>query len=264
MIGGEANYRLFAESLQRPVVLVHGFRFDPDARHRRDRPDGLYDEWRSHLGRPVIRFGYYAAPAGLGTLWKAWRARHWNTYSWAWELAATQAAPRLARLFGHVEGPVDVMCHSLGSRVVLEALQLIASTARHRIHRVLLLNGAEHRPAALAAARRMDATEFLNVCVETDAVLSVLGGWFSPEIGYYPCIGHVGLGPLAPANWHDVQLDDPDVIAWGDERGMDLAGDRPGCILDHWWTQRHVGNWKLYRGFLDEGQAFLKGLPGRA
>jgi len=244
--------------IENRVVMVHGYRYCPWAKRRKDRPqDTVFAEWRAGLTpRDTVQFGWDSIPFSIQNVYRSWRAGHPNTYSLAWSEA--QRVSEFLRSTLKVQGarlPVDIICHSLGSRVVLWAM----SDPNLRVRRVLILNGAEHRPEAYYACIQNPGTEFFNVFVSGDFILKSLGSWLSPEIMYAPCIGQAGL-PLNPPNWTDINLDNQQIINWGKFNGMNLAGDNPGSLLDHWWTMRHKGNWKLYRGLLDQGRQFLNNL----
>ncbi len=241
-----------------PVVLVHGFHFDPEAADGDNPHERLFPFWRGLLARPTVAFGWYSCPGGLKlprTLWRAWRAHKVHHYHHAWALAA-EAGAVLARILAAAPGPVDLLCHSLGSRVALAAL--IADPALP-LRRLLILNGAAHVPQALTAAGGAPHVRVLNVVVPEDDVLDKLGARGSPGLGYRACIGRVGLGAAAPRNWIDIEPDAPAIQAWGRARGWDLAGDDPRAIGDHWHTYRHRGNWPLWRAFLAGDP--LEGLP---
>jgi pimeloyl-ACP methyl ester carboxylesterase len=231
----------------------HGFGFDPGAPlgHKNNPQTVLFPLWGRMMARPIVGRGWYSVPPGAGRVLEAWRAMRpgrlsWNRYAHAWHMAADEGAA-LAEVLVLQGGPVDLICHSLGSRVVLEALRLGAPNVR----RVILLDGAEHCRHAHVVAEARAEVRFLNVAVRADGVLQWLGGLLSPVLGYRATIGHRGLGPDAPANWLDITLDDPHCQAWGRARGWDVRGDSPKRFGDHWYSYRWPGNWPLYQAFLD-------------
>ena len=244
-----------------PVVMIHGFGYDPRARstnnpHWPGPPVGAAGEagsfprWRRDLvpgGRPGLSFGWYSVPLGWRGVLGAWRAGRWNRYRLAWDLAA-EAGQALAVMLRNLDGPVDLLCHSLGTRVVIKAL--MADTALPVGH-VVLLNGAEFFKPARAVARANGHVRFVNLVVEADQVLSKLDRLFAPVRGNGPPIGLKGLGVSAPANWIDIPLDDMQAQLWGAGHGWHLQGDNPKKWADHWFTFRHEGNHGLIRAALD-------------
>ena len=235
------RFRTGAE--ERPVVLVHGFDYDPSARSL-DNPHwqgaeglGSFARWRRDLapGRaPVLGFGWYSVPAGLRGLLRAWWNRRWMRYRYAWDLAE-EAGQALAVMLRRLGGPVDVLCHSLGSRVVIQAL---AADLALPVKNIVFMNGAEFRKPAAVCARENSHVRFVNLVVPADDVLAK------------PPIGLEGLGPGAPTNWTDIALDDPEVQLWGARHGWHLQGDNPKKWADHWFTFRHQGNHGLIRAAL--------------
>ncbi|HDZ74359.1 MAG TPA: hypothetical protein ENH55_16665 [Aurantimonas coralicida] len=257
----------------RPVVLVHGFGYDPRARSR-DNPHhrgplggaGSFARWRRDLmparlrvgqldrpepkGRcPGLGFGWYSVPLGLRGVLGAWRHGRWNRYRYAWDLAEA-AGPALSVMLRRLGGPVDVLCHSLGSRVVIEALG--ADTALP-VKNVVFMNGAEFAVPAGLRARANSHIRFVNLVVAADDVLAKLDTAFAPVSGQGAPIGLDGLrglGSGAPDNWIDIALDDPEVQLWGAIHTWHLQGDNPKKWADHWYTYRHAGNHGLIRAAL--------------
>jgi len=239
----------------RPVVLVHGFDYDPRARSL-DNPHwqgaeglGSFARWRRDLApdrTPRLGFGWYSVPAGLLGVLAAWRHRRWNRYRYAWDLAA-EAGQALSVMLRRLGGPVDVLCHSLGSRVVIEALT--AGTAVP-VQNVVFMNGAEFAVPAGLCARANSHIRFVNLVVVADEVLAKLDTAFAPVSGQGPPIGLEGLSPKAPDNWIDIALDHSEVQLWGASHGWHLQGDNPKKYADHWFTFRHAGNHGLIRAGL--------------
>ncbi len=225
------------------LVMVHGFGYDPEAVGPADPRQSLYPRWCVMAQRPATGFAWYSVPPGLRHLARAWMRGHWNRYHYAWSLAE-QAGSRLARLLDRGP-PADILCHSLGSRVVLCALEEHAPARR-----VLIFNGAAETGQALDIARRRPEIEFLNVVVRSDDVLDKAGEWFTPTLGQAEVIGSKGLRG-APANWTDIPLDDPDFRARARRLGYDLRGDNPRSVGDHWYSYDWEPNWELWRGLLD-------------
>jgi lysozyme family protein len=247
----ENGIQLLKHAAHPVVVLVHGYSFDP-VRPGPDNPfDGQFEDWKRALGnRHYVEFGWYSAPRTMGGIIEAWRNGHATTYGRAWSLAE-QAGRMLAGILDESRRPVSVVAHSLGTRVVCEAMKLVRPGA---VGRVLFWNGAEYVRNARAAALAAPDTTFLNIAVRTDGVLERLGDVFAPGSGR--CVGNDGLAPDAPLNWTDVFLDDDDLGKWENLTGASLRGDDPSSIGDHWESYRHAGNWPLYREFLDGSGMF--------
>ncbi len=234
------------------IIAVHGFGFDPrkPAGHRDNPETRLFPLWRNMLAREVMGHGWYSVPPGIERLWEAWRSSrrdriNWNRYCHAWHLADAEAA-RLCDRVTAAGGPVDLVCHSLGSRVVLSAL----GRGGPNVRRVIFLDGAEHCRRARAIAGARPDVAFLNIVVRTDGVLRWLGSLLSPRAGWHPTIGQRGLRRDAPANWLEIVLDDRDWQDWGRSKGWVLRGNNRCSFADHWYSYEWRGNWPLYREFL--------------
>jgi len=206
-----------------PVVLVHGYLHD----HRKPSPNhpehNLYPLWRKMLGHTtsVVPFFWFSKPSFLN----AWIHGRWNRYRYAWDLAE-EAADRLRTVLSASEEPVDILCHSLGSRVVLLALM----GARPGVaRRVLILNGAAYSRSGAMAARMCSEVKFYNVVVPADDVISKLAR-FAPGPGT-DFLGNTGA-PETP-NWTNVDL--------GGE------GDNPDSAGDHHYSYENEANWPIYR-----------------
>ena len=230
-----------------PVLMVHGFQYDPKATTRDNPFNYTFPLWEKMIGRPGYPHAWFSVPLNAHNIWRAWRAGRWNRYRYAWDLAGDEAIS--------INPPArcDVVCHSLGTRVVLTALL----TRRLAVRRVLLLNGAEYASRGLAVARKRADIEFFNIVVPRDRVLNTLGR-FAPGFGG-AFVGNAGVND-APANWRDIRLDDPDVLTWGLKRRWLLAGTDPRDVGNHWHSFEHRGNWPLYRAILDGDD--LSDLPG--
>jgi hypothetical protein len=237
-----------------PVALIHGYKFDPEE-PRHNPHVQLFDLWRSQLPeRRVLPFAYYSAPGWRGHA-RALLRGHWNSYRWAYRKLAPAAAERLA---GHrqLEGRRhDILCHSLGSRVALLAIDAGAA-----VRNCVILNGAELVRVAEAVARAHPHVRFVNIYAKADTVIDVAAEWFTPGARpNAPAIGNDGMDASLP-NWTDVVLDDERVQAWAREtHDWSLAGDDPRRISDHDFSYEWTGNWDLIRAALD-GDRF-DGLP---
>ncbi|WP_147300963.1 hypothetical protein [Aestuariispira insulae] len=229
------------------LILVPGYNHDPDDPHHSPSriPDGHFYLWQTGAfsGRPVIPFPWYSGRQFRDVL-RAWRAGYWDTYKWAYGDLSVAAAKRLSRMPpGH-----PVFAHSLGSRVVMKALEFTPGL----FCRVILCNGAVHQKEALAVMESNPGVEFLNVAVKTDHVLSLAGAWFGPALGREATVG-TGIAKY-PGNVRQVVLDDPENQAWyKDHYGWSLQGDDPNSVGDHSYSFQWPGNWPLFHAFLQDG-----------
>ncbi|HUR53412.1 MAG TPA: hypothetical protein VMZ71_04750 [Gemmataceae bacterium] len=184
--------------------------------------------------------------------------------------AAKELARTLVALADHpkLKGrPIDVFCHSLGSRVVLAALKHLADDAQvkplDRIDRVLIVGGAEYSDEALKALTAVQNVPgitppfFYNFIGRRDRVLTHLAARNSdlvkPPKSRYPigCFGLIerknGMPPAVrrrDPHWLDLQLDAlplgphplnkwldakraEDKRAWGEELAIEAGRDSP-------------------------------------
>lgn len=227
----------------RKTIGVHGFTYDPA--HESTSPAALFFGWQEMLDREITGFGWYSAPPGVIPLLRAWAAGSWNRYRWAYRTLALKAASDLAATIAEAGEPVSIVCHSLGSRVALQACEMLPR--RSMVSRILIMDGAELRcnlPAPNALAPMV-----LNVVNSCDRVLRDLGSRFSGTVG--ECIGQVGVADRRP-RWRDVFIDDAATQKRAlDKRGWNLEGNAPLDFEDHCTAYRHKGNWPLYRAFMD-------------
>lgn len=230
------------------MIAVHGFMYGGWGRHNDPKP--FFEDMARVAGREVEPFSYYSVPFGLtfdapatsiaqtARAWLgSWFRGYLHPYRYAWA-EAEKAGDRLARRIKEC-GPVDLICHSLGSRVVICALKQLPPEL---IRKVVIFNGAELRKNA-----RVEGFDVMNIAVRTDDVLKRLGSKFSGD-GDGPCIGQAGM-PRAK----NFFLDDPDTIHKLKKlHGWEIQGDNPNSVWDHWWSYRFGGNADLVRWFLKE------------
>lgn len=233
------------------VTFVHGFYHEPgEGKHSPFAENGVYTNWVEGLseGRYSLPLQWYSG-LPFRDVFRAWRSGHLSTYAWAYEDLAQDAARRLAG--NEMFVGTDVICHSLGSRVVLQALKLRPGMFR----RVLMLNGAETIEEATPIVMANPMVQFLNIVVYGDDMLGRLGEWLEPKLGRHGCIGQQGFTRKKELfNLCEVRLDWPAVQDNFKLRyGWDLRGDDPDEISDHNFSYIHPGNWDLYRQFLDHG-----------
>lgn len=275
------------------VIMVHGFLFDPKQSisplpKDTDNPHGrMYhfiaddevEEIRHHTsswplglgfmpddveGRDglAIAFGWLSQPGFASSLIHHFK----NFYSRAYENAG-EAAWLLANIIHVLQQQlpgkqIELFCHSLGSRVVVRALALLAKHAPQHLHlvdRVILLGGAEYVVEAQLMMRRMMALptavrpSFYNIVSRENDVLDKLGENFGPRtFGSSQVIGHNGIdSSVCCEEWMDIQIDNADVMAWMQaQHGLTISGDRPGNVWDHWYYYTFRGNMELYNAIL--------------
>jgi hypothetical protein len=290
------------------TVMIHGFQFDPAMtfiapphHHKADNPHArLYHfekhplevEMRHHStswplglgfeqddgGRHglCIAFGWYSNPGFFSSLFSHGLNFYAKAYNEA-ETAAWQLVCLLHVLTRRLNRPVDLFCHSLGSRVVIRALaqavqpepNLAASgqALSHLIEltdRVILLAGAEKVLEAQLMMSRLnrwsnelggmvELPDFYNITSRENDVLDKLGENFGPAAaGSKQVIGHNGLEALDPS-WVDIQLDAPEVAAWFRKRKYTVSGDNTSsvlAVLDHWIHYTWPDNMRVYRDIL--------------
>ena len=224
-----------------PVVFVHGFQYDPRT-FGPDHPEyHTYPRWREMLqNREVVPFRWFSNPS----LWDAWKKGYRNHYRLAWALAA-EASWRLQGVLMSIQGRVDIVCHSLGSRVTLRAVKDCG-----HIDKVLILNGAEYSRTGEILSNLCFRTRFYNVVVPTDDVLNTLAR-AAPGVGG-DFLGNHGV-PDSRSNWQDLVLDDDEspAHAWAEDHGLPYPkGDNPRSVGDHWYSFENEANWPLYRAVL--------------
>jgi hypothetical protein len=193
-------------------------------------------------------------------------------------VAAAAAAPALVDTLAVVAAAlpgrrIDLFCHSLGSRVVIEAVRLMAAgraDALGRVGRVVVVGGAEYGAVArraLAAAQNaaLAGPSFYNFITRRDRVLSHVAGLYHPvDPALTTPIGCHGLGGRDP-HWLDLQLDEEldgahPLNAWLRDRGAAVvegprpagavAGAHPVGVLNHWHYFTHPANMALFAAIL--------------
>ncbi len=151
------------------IVMIHGFKYDPDcdwhSPHKSifatTKHPVLHNtvQWLHHLG-----FGCSDPEEGLAIAF-AWRAR---CSLWEAQKSARSAGQQLADVITAIHNraphrPVNVVTHSMGSEVILEALH---SLPAHSVARIVTLTGASYVSRASAALGQTDAgraAQLINV-----------------------------------------------------------------------------------------------------
>lgn len=230
------------------VVMIHGYRFAPGlAGHcphghilSMNPPSGdrKATSWPRHLGLTGDR----GLAIALG-----WEAR--GSVQGAYRRAAA-AGRALAELASRVQAidparQIDVIGHSLGARVALQALPHAPAGA---FRRMILLAAAETRRPARAA---LDTPA--GACVEVVNVTTRENDLFDFALEWLICAGFdtalgQGLRQGAP-NWLDLQIDQKatlDVLA-----RLGHALPPPPARICHWSPYMRPGIFALYRALMD-------------
>ncbi len=138
---------------------------------------------------------------------------------------------------------LDVVCHSLGSRVVLEAIRLGGNFGT-----VIILSGAEMVDVARPIMKDHPEVTFWNVLTLHDRVIDYLAENLTPGPGC-SAIGNDGITGLP--NCRNVVLDDANTKAVAlMEKDWHLKGDNTKSIADHRVSHEWSGNWDMYRAML--------------
>lgn len=238
------------------VIMVHGKGYrpsDPDRDPHRlifaPRPGfgrSRFVSWPRRLGfalpgprKPLglcFGFGWHSA----GALWRATESAD----------ATALMLARLVQLIRRIdpERRVDLIGHSLGARVILGAMPLLAANT---IDRVILLAGADFTHRA-EAARRSPAglsAEFLNITTrENDLYDFLFERAFAPFGGQNALGNGVGMRE----NWLDIQLDNPATSAALRTMGLPLAASQ--ARICHWSVYLRPGVFRFYRALLHDRQ----------
>jgi hypothetical protein len=250
------------------VVLVHGYRWHPDApggdphrslfalapedgdRRIRSWPEGLGFDDTGASGL-CIGFGWPASAPHLRSLLATGR----NGFARVYDTAGAVGA-RLAEVIRLVQRlapgrPVDVFAHSLGARVALAALPHLDEAPG----RMILLGAAEFDAAAhgfLDASPAAFRPQVYNVTARANDLYDLMFETFAPRKGWRDrAIGRGLTGPVP--GWIDLQLDRADVTAWINARGIPLQA--PEARLCHWSFYTRDGALAVY-------QAILRRRPG--
>jgi len=222
----------------------HALIFAPRPGHGRSR----YVSWPRRLGfalpgprQPLglcIALGWDAS----GSIWTATRA-------------ADDTALKLARLIQAIRRAdpgrrIDLIGHSLGARVILGAVPLLAAGS---LGRVLLLAGADFLDRATAAQTSYagQTCEFFNITTRENDLYDFLFERALAPLGRRRALGH-GL-PGAPCNnWLDIQLDHPATAQ--SLRGLGLPLAPPRARICHWSVYLRPGVFRVYRALLHDRQ----------
>ncbi len=231
----------------RVTVMVHGYKYAPGSARRCPHrhilavdpdpaPTTKTISWPRHLGVGADNLGIAFGWTATGHIWRAWRE-------------AGRAGTALAHVLDRVAASgrrADIVAHSLGARVALEALRRARAGA---VGRVVLIAPAEFRAAADAALATPagSAAEVLNVVSRENDVFDAMIEWLVQP--HRPRARTLGLGlGRAAGNWTDLQIDDRDTLDALDRLGHRVAP--PAGRICHWSGYLRPGLFPLYRAVL--------------
>lgn len=235
------------------TITVHGYNSDPSSRDIRERPDKQQADFKIMLGPDTEPFNWFSGiMAKRKHMFKAWCSGHLTTYGWAYSKLAPIAASKLRERCIRSKTPVySIFCHSLGSRVVLLALDCPFTFS----DRICFINAAETREAAFSVISRLPSNyTVLNVCVRSDSVLDKAAGWGTPGFGKKKIFGQDGLTKeqisSLKCNYKQVFLDrEFSKLHLKAILQTDVEGDNPKDSGDHHYSYKNLDNWPLYRKF---------------
>ena len=233
------------------TISIHGYQYDPASKGK-NSPNNFHRDIGKFTGSLIDGFSWYSYPLTFKAFLKAYGKGYFlrplsATYRAAFDDAKDEAV-NLAAKVNAKANPVNLVAHSLGTRVLLQALPYIKQS---QINRIVLINGAEKSRNAESLMHSFK-WPILNLAVTTDDVLNGLGSWADPGMPGH-CIGTHGLHGASHEKWLNVTLDSERTqkIA-GLNYGWSLAGDNPKSVADHWYSYKSDSdNYKLVRSFLN-------------
>jgi hypothetical protein len=231
------------------IVMLHGYRFSPQ-----DPANDPHDHILS-LDPGITQRGVTSWPRALGfgsgtraeglAVGFGWEAMGSLSDAYAHAPEAAAALARMIPLLVQAAGRrVEIICHSMGARVALQALPLLPAGC---VGRLVMLYGAEFTAPALEAMASPAgrAAEVINVTARANDLFDfglemLLGARGAASIG-------MGLGGET-RNWLDLQIDDDDSLAALGTLGFDIApGEERIC---HWSAYMREGLFDLYAALL--------------
>jgi hypothetical protein len=195
------------------MMLIHGWGYGPGEGEAK-----TYPAWRLGLSRPdAMGLCWDSVPQRPGRLVGSWLRGYLYPgacYKRAWD-HCHGAAGELKAMLRAVDGRADIVAHSLGTRVVRLAL---ADLTLPMAGRVVLLHGADYKPAWVDLLAKRPGMPVLNVRSDGDQVLRFLGQWFAPDALRRDVIGLQGLPGATeiPVPDSPSLLDDHWIMPWPD------------------------------------------------
>ena len=234
------------------IVMVHGYKFLPgDPIHCPH--DHIFStatkfkcnkalSWPRHLG-----LGQADPNEGVAIAF-GWQARGKLK---AARDTSLQAAICLAQLISTIRSlapnrPVNLLAHSLGAHLVLEAMRYLA---RNDLCRAILMNGATYQSHAMKclASPAGRTCEVINVISRENAAYDRLFQWALPS----DIIGDLPVGHGIPArNALSLRIDRPEVRKALETLGYPIAPEvHYHC---HWSTYLRPGLFDFYRALIHD------------
>ncbi|MFO7757367.1 MAG: alpha/beta hydrolase [Roseovarius sp.] len=229
------------------IVMVHGFKYAPH--HESECPhaqilslDPVRDCFKVVSWPRGLGFGRGAADEGLG-IGFGWNARGTLRQAYAEAARAGEGLARLIAMIGRLAPgrPVHAVAHSLGARVVLQALPHLQAGAMGRL---ILLAGAEFRGRAAEALETPAgrAAEVINVTSRENDLFDFLLERLIPA----PARGNRSLGLALPSadNVLNLQMDHPGTLAALRSNGFEIGA--PVTRICHWSPYTRPGALAMY------------------
>lgn len=198
-----------------PTIFCHGHKYDPAGPDHLNPHKTLYKHWGEQVPGKTIPFSWYSVPFTFPHILKSWRHGYLTPWGWAWRL--TYPASNRLQMAIQATGDCNIVCHSLGAKVVLNTL----ARQLPQVKKVIILNGAEYISTARIVANSAPYTEFWNFITPEDDALA----WFRRVRWGEDFIGQRGIQQDTPFNWHDNYLD----------------------CSNHSCSHKHKDNWDHYR-----------------
>ena len=238
------------------VVMIHGYKHTPSvpghSPHNhilalRPTRGGRSLSWPRHLG-----FGRGDAGEGLAIAF-GWEARGsiWQAYREA-ERAGRALAEVIRLVRASHSGRVDVIAHSLGARVALQAMRELPPAS---LGRAILLSGAEFQDEAVRALASPAGrtAEVLNVTSGENRIFDLMfERLLQAPISSGRAIG-VGL-PDPVARWTDLRIDCAATRAHLSNLGFRIAA--PANYICHWSGYMRPGLFPIYTAVLRDRTAW--------
>lgn len=225
------------------ILMVHGYNSDLDENAWNFEP------WEAMLSEfETERFPWDSGLQGWGGLKRARAAGHDTSYEHAYKDLAIRAADQMRHSLLGRNDKVDAFCHSLGSRVVLDAVK----TNPGGFNRVCIIGGAELVRTAWPTMEDARSVEFLNIASEEDDVLENMGAVFHGVEGRkFQCIGNGCPHAMSwLPNFNEVRLEDRSHQAyWRRRLDTEISGDNEDEWGDHGVYYEREGNHELITAF---------------
>ena len=255
----------------RIIVMAHGYNFDPTGTvgGADDDPFNLvygvpgaafgnaetvdyHNSWLPLVGE-TDNFGNNPVEIALAFAWMSsgdvqqYQPAGWrNSYQYAALELAPLAAKALATVLKYLNSKnkfIYILAHSLGTRLVSQAIQLLQPGVDDKqIQKLVLLGGAEFCPDAKANLLDGRGFEVFNVANRSDLVLQVgaeaaCAPFRAEGSGTELVIGRDGL--MVAPNWLDIQIDLDATANWLKQRKYSVSGSpdnqiHPASFMRHW------------------------------